>query len=374
MEFLMDPATWISLATLTVLEIVLGIDNIVMITILAGRLPVEQRRNARQLGLAVALITRLLLLASINWLASLTQPVIEGFFLTWRDVVLGGGGLFLLFKATLEMHHSIEGQEDNHAVNSGKKVTPMSVIIQIAIVDIVFSIDSVITAVGMVGAGHDAAATAGHAVQHGVHSGNLMIMATAIIIAVVVMLTAINPISEFIEKHPTIKMLALSFLLIVGMMLMAEAAHFSFAHELRGYLYFAMAFSGFVEGMNLLMRRNNGAATHVVRHAAGLSVSESTPLKIEQLFDSEAEAIAKQVVQQAKNGDMAAMQLVLDRAAPARAGRGAMLNLPDASDPRALEIAVKALADALRDGILTPSEAAQMASLLKLSYANQAGS
>jgi len=228
MSFLSDPNTWISLLTLTVLEIVLGVDNIVFISILSGKLPADQQKKARQTGLALALITRVLLLLSISWVIGLTAPLftVVGQAISGRDLILLIGGLFLLGKATFEIHERLEGGEEHQ---KNVKVTSFaSVIAQILVLDIVFSLDSVITAVGMV--------------------DEVGIMITAVIIAVGIMLLSAGAISEFVNKHPTVKILALSFLLLIGMTLVAEAFD---QHISKGYIYFAMGFSVFVEMLNL---------------------------------------------------------------------------------------------------------------------------
>ena len=228
MSFLSDPNTWISLLTLTVLEIVLGVDNIVFISILSGKLPADQQKKARQTGLALALITRVLLLLSISWVIGLTAPLftVVGQAISGRDLILLIGGLFLLGKATFEIHERLEGGEEHQ---KNVKVTSFaSVIAQILVLDIVFSLDSVITAVGMV--------------------DEVGIMITAVIIAVGIMLLSAGAISEFVNRHPTVKILALSFLLLIGMTLVAEAFD---QHISKGYIYFAMGFSVFVEMLNL---------------------------------------------------------------------------------------------------------------------------
>jgi predicted tellurium resistance membrane protein TerC len=231
MEWLTDPEALIALLTLTVLEIVLGIDNIVFISILAGKLPKEQQGRARQAGLALAMITRILLLLSLTWIARLTEPLftVLHFEVSGRALILLGGGLFLLAKSTFEIHERLEG-ETGHA-GSKVKASFSNVIIQIILLDIVFSLDSVITAVGM--------------------ANQLWVMVTAVIIAVLIMLWASGPISEFVNRHPTVKMLALSFLLLIGFSLMAEGLEL---HIPKGYIYFAMAFSVFVEMLNLRLR------------------------------------------------------------------------------------------------------------------------
>ncbi len=232
-EWLASPEAWVALATLTALEIVLGIDNIIFISILVGRLPEHQRKFARTVGLGLAMITRLALLFSLAWVMGLVDPLFHVFdhAISGRDIILIGGGLFLIAKATHEIHGSLEG-----AVESERNVAVSGlamVLVQIAILDIVFSLDSVITAVGLV--------------------SQVPIMATAIIIAVGVMLFAAKPIGDFVDNHPTIKILALSFLVIVGFTLMVEGFE---VHVPKGYIYFAMAFSLGVEMINIKMRKN----------------------------------------------------------------------------------------------------------------------
>jgi predicted tellurium resistance membrane protein TerC len=231
MTWFTDPEIWIGLLTLTTLEIVLGIDNIVFISILAGKLPDDQQQRARQVGLGMAMLTRILLLISLAWIVGLTSELftLYGFSVTGRDVILIGGGIFLLAKATREIHDKLEGLE-GHAE---AKIRPSfaSVIVQIMLLDIVFSLDSVITAVGMV--------------------QNLGVMIAAVIVAVIIMLFASGPISEFVNRHPTIKILALSFLLLIGFTLVVEGLH---QHIPKGYIYFAMGFSVFVEMLNLRLR------------------------------------------------------------------------------------------------------------------------
>jgi predicted tellurium resistance membrane protein TerC len=228
-----DPAIWASLITLMALEIVLGIDNLVFISILASRLPLEQQSKARKVGLALALITRLALLAVLAWIVSLTQPFVTfgTFGLSWRDVILIGGGLFLLYKATHEIHNEVEGDAEDKG--PGKTASSfMAVVSQIAIIDIIFSLDSVITAVGM--------------------ADQLWVMVVAVVAAVIVMLVASDPLANFIAAHPTVKMLALSFLILIGVMLMAEGLHF---HIPKGYVYFALGFSVGVEALNNWVQR-----------------------------------------------------------------------------------------------------------------------
>ncbi len=238
MDWIANPDIWISLVTLAALEIVLGIDNLVFLAILADRLPEPQRPLARKLGLAFALVTRLMLLASLAWIVKLTDPLftVMDHGISWRDIILIGGGLFLLAKATHEIHGSLEGEEEAAAgggvVKKAATASFAAIIIQIGILDIVFSLDSVITAVGM--------------------AQELWVMVTAVIIAVIVMLAASGPLSAFVSRHPTVKMLALSFLLLVGMSLVADGLGF---HIPKGYLYFAMGFSVLVEALNLAYRR-----------------------------------------------------------------------------------------------------------------------
>lgn len=237
----MDPLVWSSLITLTILEIILGIDNLIFISIVTMRLPEAQQPAAQRVGLLLALIFRVALLASIVWIVKMTQPIftIDDFSFSWRDAILLGGGVFLLAKGTMEIHESVEGANSPMHGDSPPK-PPLgfsSVIGQIIVLDIVFSLDSIITAVGM--------------------TQNLPVMITAVVIAIMVMIWASKPLSEFIHRHPTTKMLALSFLILVGMALVADGLHF---HIPRGYLYFAIAFSMAVEALNLLAaKRRNGA-------------------------------------------------------------------------------------------------------------------
>jgi predicted tellurium resistance membrane protein TerC len=230
MDWLVDPEIWASLLTLTALEIVLGIDNLVFIAILAGRLPPEQQQRARQIGLALALLTRLALLASITWIIGLTQPLFEllGHPVSWRDIVLIAGGLFLLYKGTREIHHALEdGGPEGEEEHRNERISFAGVVTQIMLLDVVFSLDSVITAVGM--------------------ANKLWVMATAIIIAVVIMLAASGLLADFVQRHPTVKMLALSFLMLIGMTLIADGAGF---HVPKGYIYAAIGFSVGVEALN----------------------------------------------------------------------------------------------------------------------------
>ncbi len=242
-EFLSDPGTWVvALVTLTVLEIVLGIDNIVFISILVGKLPAELQDRARIIGLSLAMLMRIGLLFTISWIIGLTQPWfnILGQEISGRDVILIGGGLFLLGKATFEIHDRLEGDLHGAAATAGT-ASFTSVIAQILALDIVFSLDSVITAVGM--------------------AEDLWVMVAAVVIAVGVMLVSSGAISRFVNEHPTVKMLALSFLLLIGMSLVAEGLEF---HIPKGYIYFAMGFSVFVELLNLRIRgRNEGEPVHL---------------------------------------------------------------------------------------------------------------
>ncbi len=228
MDWISQPEAWIALATLTVLEIVLGIDNIVFISILADRVKPEARARARQLGLLLAMFTRIALLFSIVWIMRLTTPLFSMLQheVSGRDLILISGGIFLLFKSTREIHHKLEGDEEAHG--SHGRSSFLSVIIQIALLDIVFSLDSVITAVGV--------------------ADDLAVMVIAVVIAVGFMMLSANSVSRFVNQHPTIKMLALSFLLLIGMALVAEGMHQEIP---KGYIYFAMGFSIFVEMLNL---------------------------------------------------------------------------------------------------------------------------
>lgn len=233
MDWLVDVQVWASLLTLTALEIVLGIDNLVFITILAGRLPAERQSRARQIGLGLALITRLALLGSIAWIVGLTQPLFElfGHPVSWRDIILIGGGLFLIYKGTREIHQRLEG-EVTHDRWGRPRTSFAAIIAQIVLLDVVFSLDSVITAVGM--------------------ANRFWVMATAVVIAVLIMLGASGPVSAFVNRHPTVKMLALSFLLLIGMTLVADGAGI---HVPKGYIYAAIGFSVAVEALNQLAAR-----------------------------------------------------------------------------------------------------------------------
>jgi predicted tellurium resistance membrane protein TerC len=232
MEWLSSPEAWVALATLTALEIVLGVDNIIFISILVGRLPEADRQRARVLGLSLAMGTRILLLLLLTWIMRLQTTLfsVAGVDISGRDVILIGGGLFLIAKSTLEIHTSLEGeQEHSHALKAAGFV---STLIQIALIDIVFSLDSVITAVGLV--------------------DQLAVMVIAIVLAVILMMFAAGAIGRFVDTHPSVKMLALSFLVMIGLALIAEGVDL---HSPKGYSYFAMAFSVAVEMLNLRIRR-----------------------------------------------------------------------------------------------------------------------
>ncbi|MGV8941009.1 MAG: TerC family protein [Lysobacter sp.] len=237
MDMFANPEVWVALATLTALELVLGIDNIIFISILAGRLPFHQRDRARKIGILLAAVTRLLLLFTIVWIIGLTAPLFTlfGHAFSWRDLILIGGGLFLIAKATHEIHQRVEGPSPS--VTSAAAASFAGVLAQIMVLDIVFSLDSIITAVGMV--------------------DERWVMVTAIVISIVFMLAFARPISEFVERHPTVKVLALSFLLMIGLVLIADGFG---VHIPKGYVYAAMAFSVFVEMINLWIRRRAEAA------------------------------------------------------------------------------------------------------------------
>lgn len=239
MELLTDPQVWIALVTLTALEIVLGIDNIIFISIQAGKLPQHQQEKARMVGLGLAMFIRIALLFSLTWLMGLTAPLFTmlGNEISGRDLILLSGGLFLIWKSTMEIHEKLEGEEGHAVVSAG--ATFGSVIVQILLLDIVFSLDSIITALGM--------------------ANQLTVMVTAVIIAVGFMMLFAGKISVFVEKHPTIKMLALSFLLLIGVALLGDGLDM---HIPKGYIYFAMAFSVMVEMLNLRMRRGKPVKLH----------------------------------------------------------------------------------------------------------------
>jgi predicted tellurium resistance membrane protein TerC len=242
MDWITDPQAWIALTTLTALEIVLGVDNVVFISILAGKLPPEQREKARKLGLGLAMFVRILLLLSIAWVVKLTAPLftVLNQEISGRDLILLLGGLFLLAKSTHEMHGQLEGDEGHSSGRVAASFT--SVIVQILLLDIIFSLDSVITAVGM--------------------ADDIAVMIIAVIVAVGFMLVFSGSVSRFVDKHPTVKMLALSFLLLIGVSLVAESLEF---HIPKGYIYFAMAFSLFVEVINIKVRKSRQAPVHLHR-------------------------------------------------------------------------------------------------------------
>ena len=240
MDLLLDPQIWLAFATLTALEIVLGIDNIIFIAILVSRLPQAQQPRARTLGLGLAMLTRIALLLSLTWVMGLTAPLFSvlGLEVSGRDLILVLGGIFLIAKSTMEIHNSLEGEE--HAASGTAAASFGGVLIQIAILDIVFSLDSVITAVGLV--------------------DQVAVMIAAIMVAVGVMMWAAAPISDFVDRHPTIKMLALSFLIMIGMALVGEGFDL---HIPKGYVYFAMAFSVAVEMLNIRVRGRRAAPVHL---------------------------------------------------------------------------------------------------------------
>jgi predicted tellurium resistance membrane protein TerC len=236
-----NPETWVALVTLTVLEIVLGIDNVIFISILVQRLPADRRDQGRIIGLGLAMGMRIVLLLTISWIIGLTQPLITLFDhdFSWRDVILIGGGLFLLWKATTEIHESLEGAEAHEATVATGTASFGAVLVQIVLLDIVFSLDSVLTAVGM--------------------ANDIAVMVAAVVIAVLVMLVASGPLSAFVHKHPTVKMLALSFLLLIGVTLIADGFGF---HIDKAYIYAAMGFSVFVEALNLRRRSKAPVELH----------------------------------------------------------------------------------------------------------------
>ena len=233
MDWLTDPQVWVALTTLTALEIVLGIDNIIFIAILSAKLPAHQQGRARFVGLAIAMLTRVGLLFSLTWMMKLTEPLFSIFSgeLSGRDLILIGGGLFLLAKSTLEIHDKLEGHHEKQAGAKGRAVFSV-VVLQIVLLDIVFSLDSVITAIGL--------------------AKEVGVMVAAVVIAVIFMMVFARPISEFVDRHPTIRMLALSFLILIGVSLIGEGLAF---HIPKGYIYFAMAFSVMVEMLNLRLRK-----------------------------------------------------------------------------------------------------------------------
>jgi len=248
MEWISDPAIWTALVTLTLLEIVLGIDNIIFISILTGKLPEHQRERGRIVGLSAAMVMRIVLLFFASWIVSLTDPLFEIFdhSFSGKDLILIGGGLFLLAKATMELHDKLEGEEHGHEVKG--KVSFGGVIFQILLLDVVFSIDSVITAVGM--------------------TEHLPVMIAAVVISIGVMIASANSIAGFVERHPTIKILALSFLILIGTTLVAEGFH---VHVPKGYVYFAMAFSVMVELINMRIRSKSKEPTQLKQSFPGLA-------------------------------------------------------------------------------------------------------
>ena len=235
LELVTDPHVWASFIALSAMEIVLGIDNVVFISVMVARLPREQQLTARRIGLSLALIFRVIMLAGITWFIHMTTPIftVGAYSFSWRDLILLLGGLFLIVKGTREIHHSIEGEEDGAIAGKVASGSMTSAILQIALIDLVFSVDSIITAVGM--------------------ADHIEVMIAAVAVAILVMYLASGPVAAFIERHPTTKMLALSFLLLIGAALVADAFHF---HIPRGYIYFAMAFSAGVEVVNVLMMNN----------------------------------------------------------------------------------------------------------------------
>jgi predicted tellurium resistance membrane protein TerC len=258
MAWLADPQVWIALLTLTTLEIVLGIDNIIFIAIIAGRLPVHQQKKGRNIGLLLAMVTRVGLLFSLTIIMGLTAPLFVVFNqeISGRDLILFFGGLFLLGKSTLEIHNNLEGEADQAHGETGKQEASFfSVITQILLLDIVFSLDSVITAIGLV--------------------DQIAIMVTAIIIAVIFMILLAGPVSRFIENHPTVKILALSFLLLIGVALVAESFDL---HIPKGYIYFAMAFSVFVEMLNMKLRKRRQPPIRL-RGSVAESVAQQPEIK-----------------------------------------------------------------------------------------------
>lgn len=238
MEIFLQPDTWVALLTLTFLEIVLGIDNIIFISLVAGKVPEENQKKARLGGLAIALIMRILLLLSIAWIIGLTEPIltVADFELSWRDIILIAGGIFLLVKSTLEIHHKVEGQHEED--ETGKKVKKTmsftTAIVQIVLLDLVFSFDSILTAVGL--------------------TDEIILMIIAVVVAIIVMMIFAKPVGEFVNQHPTIQILALSFLILIGVMLIVEGAHY---HVPKGYIYFAVFFSLAIEMLNMRYRKKN---------------------------------------------------------------------------------------------------------------------
>lgn len=255
LELLTQPSTWLALLTLTVMEVVLGIDNIVFISVLVSRLPKAMADNARRAGLVLALFFRIVLLLVLTWLIGLTQPVISawGLALSWKDLILIAGGLFLLYKATHEMHKAVEGEGDE-APSAATGGSFAAVVVQIVLIDLVFSIDSIVTAIGMAQA--------------------VEVMIAAVVIAVAIMYLASGPVAGFIARHPTTKILALAFLLLIGVTLVADGFGF---HIDRGYIYAAMAFATAVEAINVATRQNRAQARPAVEPSA--PVAQPEPLR-----------------------------------------------------------------------------------------------
>ena len=234
MELLTSAEAWAALLTLTALEIVLGIDNVIFLSVIVSRIPPEQAKRARQIGLLLALVFRIVLLSLLVWLIGLTEPVltVKNVALSWRDIILIGGGLFLIAKATYEIHSEVESRESATAATSNKRAFAW-IVVQLVAIDLVFSLDSIITAIGM--------------------AEHLEVMIAAVVIAMIVMYAAAAPVGAFIAEHPTTKMLALAFLVLIGVALVADGFEF---HIPRGYIYFAMAFAGAVEAFNVMAKRN----------------------------------------------------------------------------------------------------------------------
>jgi predicted tellurium resistance membrane protein TerC len=258
MDWMTDPQVWVALATLTALEIVLGIDNIIFIAILSMKLPAHQQERARFVGLAIAMVTRVALLFSLTWMMRLTNPLfgVFGVEFSGRDLILIAGGLFLLAKSTLEIHEKLEGHEEEQT-RTVARATFGFVIVQIVLLDIVFSLDSVITAIGL--------------------SERLFVMVTAVVIAVIFMMAFAKSISTFVDRHPTIRMLALSFLILIGVSLVGEGLDF---HIPKGYIYFAMAFSVMVEMLNLRLRKvSDPVALHGEIEASKRASHSAAPLE-----------------------------------------------------------------------------------------------
>lgn len=234
MEIFLEAESWIALLTLTFLEVVLGIDNIIFISIVTGRLPEAQQPKARNIGLLLALVFRIVLLLGITWIIGFTKPIftVADFEVSGRDIILAIGGIFLLAKSTSEIHHKIEGEEESH--QTAKQKTFLSIIIQIILLDMVFSFDSILTAVGL--------------------TDKVLLMVIAVVISIGIMMVFAGKISEFINRHPTLQILALSFLILIGFMLIVDGLHY---HVPKGYIYFAVAFSLLVEVLNMRLRKNN---------------------------------------------------------------------------------------------------------------------